>query len=43
MDELRKQFPITTEAIAKKDNNIFVILGDISHGIFANFRKNLVY
>ena len=40
MDELRKQFPITTEAIAKKDNNIFVILGDISHGIFANFRKN---
>ena len=39
MDELRKQFPITVEEIANKDNNIFVILGDISHGIFANFRK----
>jgi len=39
MDELRKQFPITVEDIAIKDNNIFVILGDISHGIFSNFRK----
>ena len=38
-DAIRKQFPKTIEDIAKKDKRIFVIVGDISHGIFSNFRK----
>jgi len=38
-DSIRKQFPITMEEIAKKNKQVFVIVGDISHGIFSNFRK----
>ena len=40
-DAIRKQFPKTIEEIAIKDKRIFVMVGDISHGIFSNFRKKI--
>jgi len=39
MDEIRKQFPVTAEYCAKKNKKVVVMVGDISHGIFGNFKK----
>tara|TARA_B100001175_G_scaffold316162_1_gene329378 strand:- start:2720 stop:3655 length:936 start_codon:yes stop_codon:yes gene_type:complete len=39
MDKIRKQFPITAEDCAKRNKKVVVMVGDISHGIFSNFKK----
>lgn len=40
-DAIRKQFPLTMQEIANKDKRLFVIVGDISHGIFSEYRKKI--
>ena len=37
---LRKTFSNTVSEIAKNDDNLVVIVGDISHGIFKSFRES---
>ena len=39
MDKIRKQFPITAEKCADYNDKIVVMVGDISHGIFSNYKK----
>ena len=39
MDKIRKQFPITSEKCAEINKKLIVMVGDISHGIFSNFKK----
>jgi transketolase len=39
VDKIRKQFPVTAEECAKKNKRVVVMVGDISHGIFSNFKK----
>ena len=40
-DSIRKQFPKTLKEIAIRDKRVFVIVGDISHGIFSEYRKKI--
>lgn len=39
MGSLRKQFAETVTSLGKRDEDIVVVVGDISHGIFSKFRK----
>ena len=40
MKKIRQQFAETVFKIGKKDKNIVVMVGDISHGIMQPFAKN---
>ena len=39
MGSLRKQFAETVTTLSEKDKKIVVVVGDISHGIFSEFRN----